>query len=267
VNVGIVDGFVRVLKKQAEIPVTSTNLRYFSPLAYEFHLRDLERECDVVSRTMVSKLEERIYAAEKELAFSRMVVAVTTGLWLSIVVAAAFCQVVGPGLRGGIDFSMDFFGSVNGIVAYLTQRHGGNIHHSRIVTITASSVYRDDPNFRPKHVADLGSDTRFTSQDIAGQWLRWDFREMRVRVSHYTIRTCSLKNWVIETSMDGQKWTEIDRHFEGNHFGGSQWKVATFTTGKSVECRFIRLTQPNHNHNNDNSLNISAVEFFGRLLE
>jgi hypothetical protein len=69
--------------------------------------------------------------------------------------------------------------SLNGIIAHLTVQEKG------ILTITSSSV-RDDLKFALTHVAALPSDSCFYSKDEPCQWICWDFRKMRVHLTHYT---------------------------------------------------------------------------------
>jgi hypothetical protein len=88
---------------------------------------------------------------------------------------------------------------------------------------------------------------------------------MRVRPTHYTIRGYSLKSWVVESSLDGEAWTEIDRKTDNEDF--KLWGMASFVVSKSAECRFIRLTQTGKNHIREDDLLIRAFEVFGTLLE
>jgi hypothetical protein len=97
---------------------------------------------------------------------------------------------------------------LDGIISDLTKKHGGNVHGKGIVTITSKSVGGGHP---VKNVADLTSDSYFYSKNEPGQWVCWDFREMRVRLTHYTIWTSYLNSWVVEGSLDGESWTVIDR--------------------------------------------------------
>jgi hypothetical protein len=134
--------------------------------------------------------------------------------------------------------------SREGIIAYLTTKH--------------------------ENVADLTSDSEFFRSGIMpGQWVCWDFREMRVRPTHYTIKTLCLKSWVVEGSLDGKSWTEIDRQTNNQDFKDRHLiPTASFAVSNPAECRFIRLTQTGENpeHKND-YLYLSAVEFFGTLSE
>jgi hypothetical protein len=140
-----------------------------------------------------------------------------------------------------------------------------------IVTITLKSVITDDPMFAPKNAADLTSGSQFSSNDEPGQWICWDFREMRVRPTHYTIWAAWLKSWVVEGSLDGESWTEIDRQTNNQDF--------SFAVSNPAGCRFIRLTQTDGPHwkvrHGDDELDLRpvdfllfyAVEFFGTLSE
>jgi hypothetical protein len=155
---------------------------------------------------------------------------------------------------------------LKGIISYLTKKHGGSVHEKGIVTITSKSVYSDDPQFALKNVADLTSCEWFGSKNEPGQWVCWDFREMRVRPTYYTIWSAYLKSWVVEGSLDGKSWKEIDRQRNNQDFK-HHWDVASFAVSKPAECRFIRLTQTDKRHDNYDSLFLRAVECFGTLSE
>jgi hypothetical protein len=115
-----------------------------------------------------------------------------------------------------VEFPLKTAGSVDGIISYLTLKHGGNVHDKGIVTITSKSVYDDDPRWALRHVADLTSSSEFISNDGPGQWVCWDFHERRVRLSQYTIKSHKLKSWVLESSLDAVTWSPGGYHgFEG----------------------------------------------------
>jgi hypothetical protein len=166
-----------------------------------------------------------------------------------------------------IAFPLQEAESLQGIICDLTRKHEGNVHDKGIVTIPSKSVYEDNPSHGVGHVADLTSNTFFTSKDEPGQWIHWDFHNLRVRPTHYTINSYSLKSWVVESSLDGEAWTEIDRKTDNEDFKGG-FAVASFAVSNSAECRFIRLTQTGKRHfDGSNYLAIQAFEFFGTLLE
>jgi hypothetical protein len=169
------------------------------------------------------------------------------------------------GALGEIECPLKGDKSRDGIIAYLTKQHGGNVHDEEVVTITSKSVYGDDPYQDLKNVADLTSDAYFESKNETGQWVCWDFRALRVLPTHYTIRSLRLKSWVVERSLDGQNWTEIDVQV-GNQDFKYDWNTASFALSNSGECRFIRLTQTDKNHYGDDELRLRALEFFGTLV-
>jgi hypothetical protein len=159
---------------------------------------------------------------------------------------------------------------MNGIIAYLTRKHGGNVHEKGIITITSKSLYKDDPKYAAANVADLGLAPCFGSKNEPGQWLCWDFHEMRVRATNYSVTTTALRSWVLESSMDGENWTVIDRQTNTLYFKIAQprgWPTESFTIAKPLESRFLRLTQTDAKHRGGDELLLGAVEFFGTLSE
>jgi hypothetical protein len=160
--------------------------------------------------------------------------------------------------------------SLDGIISYLTRKHGGNVHDSAIVTLTSKSVLSDDARYAVRNLADLASQAGFYSKDEPNQWVCWDFHEMRVRPTHYTIKSARLKSWVIESSLDGVNWAEMDRKtnttdLKSPRLGSNA--VASFALSNPTEFRFIRLTQTGKSHNATDGLVFLAFEVFGTLLE
>jgi hypothetical protein len=163
----------------------------------------------------------------------------------------------------GFEFPLKAPKSDDGLISYLTRKHAGNVHDKGIVTITSKSIVLG----ALQNAADLTSDSNFLSKNEPGQWVCWDFREMRLRLTHYTLGSYLLKSWVVESSLDGEAWTEIDRKTDNVDFKDGWGKTASFAVSKSAECRFIRLTQTGKRHCGDDFLQIYAFEVFGTLLE
>jgi hypothetical protein len=153
----------------------------------------------------------------------------------------------------------------DGMISYLTRKHGGNVHEKKIVTITSSSTFSEDPKFSVQNVADFNSDLGFCSRSEQNQWVRWDFRTMRIRPTNYTIRGGTLKSWIIEGSVDNVMWVEIDQQVENGDLKGVG--IASFTVARSIECRFVRLRQTGRNHTGNDQLAFRDLEIFGTLLE
>jgi hypothetical protein len=95
----------------------------------------------------------------------------------------------------------------------------------------------------------------------SGQWICWDFHEIDRRGQKLIG-----KRWMVESSLDGEAWTEIHRKTDNKDFQDGV-RTASFAVSKSVECRFIRLTQTGERHCGLDHLVIDAVEFFGTLTD
>jgi hypothetical protein len=65
---------------------------------------------------------------------------------------------------------------------------------------------------------------------------------------------------VLENSLDGANWNEIDRQTSSSD------EMASFSVSNSAECRFIRLTQTGKNCYGRDWLSAQALEVFGILL-
>jgi hypothetical protein len=181
-------------------------------------------------------------------------------------------------VRGG---EVDLEGP-DGIVAYLSRECGGNVHDHNVVCVTSSEPKRDEPQWAAKNAADVTSDTFFCSayrspsDDIphaANNWICYEFKTHTIRPTHYAIRTYAytpgaahLKNWVVESSADGQNWVEIDRKEGSTELNGKN-RLGIWEVVRNEPCRFIRLTNVGRNHFGDDSLAVSAFEIFGSFVE
>jgi hypothetical protein len=194
--------------------------------------------------------------------------------------------------RSKVEIPMDFPHSVHGIIWSLAEKPGGNIQEKGRVTITSKLITNSDLNAVTK-IADVAAGSQSPSENEQGDWVCWDFREMRVRPTHYTIQSRSLQSWVLEGSLDGRRWTEIDRQTDRLNprvqasnptsivyptAGG--WLVtlqpaysdgqdlnalpttASFAVSCSGDVRFIRLTQIGPS---DQRATLYCVDFFGTL--
>jgi hypothetical protein len=136
--------------------------------------------------------------------------------------------------------------------------------------MASKSVFDENPRFALANVVD-GSDrdNLFRSKDAPGQWISWDFGEMRIRPTHYTIRAFDLQSWVVEGSLDGTNWTEVDRQAANQDFRGPLLRIASFAVSTPAEVRFIRLTQTGRSHSSKHihDLSLLYVDFFGSLSE
>jgi hypothetical protein len=79
--------------------------------------------------------------------------------------------------------------ALNGIISHLTAKCCGNVHDKGAVEISASSLHYNDPSFALWNAADLGNKgSCFGSRKGTGAWICSDFKELRIKPTHYTIR-------------------------------------------------------------------------------
>jgi hypothetical protein len=161
--------------------------------------------------------------------------------------------------------------ALDGIISYLTQKHGGNVHEKGIVMITSESQ-TDDDGYALQNVADLTSDSTFKSGNGRHQWICWDFNNMCIAPTHYTIKRepGSLRAWIVDGSLDGLHWNVLDRRGADTEVANQQdSQVATFAIPNAAKSRyrFIKLTKPGSGKSDANILSISAFEVFGTILQ
>lgn len=178
------------------------------------------------------------------------------------------------------DFNYDIKqnNSLNGIIFHLTNECGGNVHDIGIIIITSSSVYGS--NF-PKYVADFiknNQNDHFMSNDERNSWLQYNFKKMKIRPTHYTIRThaagpknCHLMNWCIEGSNNFLKeWTVLDTRRNITSLSSAS-ATQTFEISNKLEqdeyYKFIRIKITGPNDANNYYLMLSSLEFFGSLIK
>jgi hypothetical protein len=169
------------------------------------------------------------------------------------------------------DCELDPSKPLEGIISYLTNVYGGNVAEKRVVDITASGYWKDH---YPHCAADLLGNSYFESDTAPNQWICYDFRVMRIRPTHYSLRSqyngalngFHPKSWVVEASVDGQGWTEIDRRLDTDAINGKN-VTATFACSTLRETRMVRLRQIGKNWTGNNTLLFSSLEIFGALRE
>jgi hypothetical protein len=168
---------------------------------------------------------------------------------------------------GQWSFRMNENGSLDGIIASLTRRFGGNVHDRGIVTISASSLL--GPEYSAQNAADLNCGYLFSSDFGSDSWLCYDFKARRVKLTQYSMKRASNhvpKSWVLEGSLNGTSWMQLDERMNTADLNG--WHgVASFPVSTVAKSRFIRLRLIAPNHSGWSLFCIYAVEFFGTLIE
>lgn len=153
---------------------------------------------------------------------------------------------------------------LSGIVAHITEKVGGNVHEAGVVDITAST------GCEARSVLDLCDiESFYASVGEPDQWICIDFKTRRVIPKNYSIRSRSngwrsLKSWVVEGSLDGVNWIELDRRENNTALKGM--KEAVFSIYRYDYFRFMRLRQIGNNHDDMTGFCVSAIEIFGTLI-
>jgi hypothetical protein len=160
----------------------------------------------------------------------------------------------------------------SGILSHLTSVCGGNVHSRGVVEITCSST---DSN-QCWQVADHGWTGFWASGDKADGWICFDFKEKRVSVRHYTLKSseggCYFTDWVIEGSNDGSTWIVLDDRHTDDLIGKSIVKTfACSSDDSSLQFRFIRWKMTDKGKNRPGETRcchcakLCNIEFFGHL--
>ena len=169
--------------------------------------------------------------------------------------------------KRGTVFVYDCAKPLDGIIAHLTRECGGNVHKKGLVQVIASSVFGTSD--APENTVDLGTDTRFSSNSRQNQWICYNFKDRRVSLTSYSIRSFSrfnLKSWVLEVSNDGQTWELVDRRNDNTDLK-AQYVTCNFEIGKPPResFRLVRLRQTGANHEGEHFLELTSFEVFGTL--
>jgi hypothetical protein len=113
----------------------------------------------------------------------------------------------------------------------------------------------------------------WSSANAPGQWIAFNFPQHSVVVTDYTLKSPNskqgwnhMKSWVVEGSVDGVEWFEIDKR-EGNEDLNGKSCVKTWKCLSPRKARIVRIRQIGKNHRNMDDIQLSGVEFFGRVFE
>jgi hypothetical protein len=251
--------FLKAMETNSKISPTKDNAPAFALLAHEFYADRLLANPDIKAHS-VSQVAEK--PLENLL---------TRGVFITEADVANLWVVPEDTLH----FRMNPEKPLNGIIAYLTTKYGGNVHDKGVVDITSSSTECDDDQYQAKHVADFSGKTHFGSKDLRNSWLNLDFKDMRITPTHYTMvtfhnvgktwRAIFLRSWILEGSEDGEKWIELDRQSDSILLKGPD-RMATFRIANRSLCRMLRLRATASGYGGLNCLELYAFEVFGTIL-
>ena len=166
----------------------------------------------------------------------------------------------------------------DGIISYLTRKYHGNLVDVGVVSMTATDTFTVFSSCELKYILTIENDSEFyCSQNSVNPlpFFQIDFRDIRVQPTGYALGTYvfgvnnqHLKSWVVEGSLNGEDWVEIDRRDDDNQLNG-QFRKAYYqaTAPAKSPMRYIRLRMTGPSHRNDYQLLCSFMELFGGLSE
>jgi hypothetical protein len=110
----------------------------------------------------------------------------------------------------------------------------------------------------------------WTHWNAPNQWICYDFKTSWIYPTHYSIRSepskYQLQHWVIEGSVHGIEWIELDERRDNTDLKESL-VTKMFSITNSQPVRQIRIRQTGLNHGDAHTLTLTAFELFGYLDE
>jgi hypothetical protein len=164
---------------------------------------------------------------------------------------------------------------LDGIIAYLTSKCGGNVHDRGVVDVTAISI----GSGAAQNVADLQNRSTFlqSKNTESNPWVCYDFKNLQVTPTHYALLSYhgsgsnyfNPKSWYFEGSNDGTSWTVLHECSNNSDLNGAGL-IGQYAVTKSMKCRFIRMRQTEHHCSSSPSryyLTLAGFELHGILHE
>jgi hypothetical protein len=157
---------------------------------------------------------------------------------------------------------------VDGLMKFLGRLCGGNPHDRGIISATGTP-YDGEACCQARNATEVETDSCFFSKNDANQWLSYDFKDMRVAVTHYLLRSHGdgvggrhVRSWVVEGSDDGNGWRELDRRENVDLLNGAN-RSHVSVIPSIVESRFIRFRSIGPNWLGDHHLVLRVFEVSG----
>jgi hypothetical protein len=164
-------------------------------------------------------------------------------------------------------------GDENGIVYYLGtnkyRQSWSNPMDGGHVEVKASSLQGDS---KPLNAVVGREAVRFLTQPEEKSWVMIDFKDRRIRPTHYSLRHYAsadleaLRLWNFEGSADGAKWDVLIKHENDTNLD-AKGKWFTWEIKTTSFYRYFRLFQTGKNSNNQLYLACSGFDVYGSLFE
>jgi hypothetical protein len=165
-----------------------------------------------------------------------------------------------------------------GIIRFLTEECGGNVCDRGVISVsvahTGTDYYGGRNGRDPKHVFDLDTNVGWYDGNQNPTWFLVDFQKILVQIKSYTITfgegqgPSYFPQWVMEGSNDKTEWKLLDdrSHQQVSRMDGE--RVTFLCNGdKGTSFRYIRLYKKGKFWGRNHYLGMTALEFFGTVLE
>lgn len=162
----------------------------------------------------------------------------------------------------------------NGLLRYLSDETGGNIHDNGTIEVTSNSIHSDGRH--PKYLLDYQNteSISYNSNNTSDGYICFDFKDRKIQLTSYTIKSYAassnnyhLKNWNIEVSDDKEHWIKIDEHTNDPTLNGSKIVAKFNIKNKTNFYQYVRLHQTGTNWRNDYYMIFYSLEMYGKLTE
>lgn len=162
-----------------------------------------------------------------------------------------------------------------GIMKYLTDKTGGNIHDNGTIEITTNSIRNNDEH--PKNLVDYQNYNHYHNDNKGDAIVCFDFKDKQIQLTSYSIKSnrnnhpdsFNLRNWAIDVSDDGKNWIDIDNHINDPSLDGQLITFNFVIKKQEIKFhRFVRLRQTGDSWSpskNPNYFWFYFIEFFGKI--
>ena len=165
--------------------------------------------------------------------------------------------------------------SPSGILLFdkLNRDYGKNVVDLGIVEITGTSKSEHD-NYNLKNITISHWHDSWRSIENDSSWICFNFIHKKLHIEGYTITTSSeltgsnhLKNWMIEASEDGTKWSTLDRQVDNMNLNGPLRSVSILVQSADITYKLIRLKQSGPSHKGINTgFSLNHFDFYGTIV-
>jgi hypothetical protein len=156
----------------------------------------------------------------------------------------------------------------SGLICYLCEQCGGNVHEKGLIDITCSSRSHN----QCWQVVNYGWTDYFYTENRPNSWIQFDFKDRVVSLTHYALKSHSgeinwFVEWTLQGSMNGNTWSVLDTRNTQELKGKSITKIFECQSISSVSefYLYIRLTQTGETSHGEDYLILTNIEFFGSI--